>query len=279
MKRLLCLALTVLLSACDHTIAPVLNVINDSGAVQSVETIVLDGLNTAVWRPSGTAPAPLVVFSHGFNGNKTQSTFLMEALAEAGYFVVAPDHADAGRGTVEVPFKDAESWTDDTYRERGYDIQRVIRALMLDPSYYINWNQVGLIGHSLGGYTVLGVSGAWPSWKLPNIKAVLALSPYCEPFTINGDLGNVAAVMYQGGTRDFGITPSVKKPGGCYDKTSSPAFFVEFQDAGHFAWTDARTEHHDLVIKYSVAFLDKYVRGRVTAPGVRRPGVSDIRSK
>ena len=32
-----------------------------------------------------------------------------------------------------------------------------------------------LAGHSLGGYTVLALAGAWPSWKLANVRAVLAL--------------------------------------------------------------------------------------------------------
>ena len=27
------------------------------------------------------------------------------------------------------------------------------------------------IGHSLGGYTVLGLAGGWPSWKLPGIQS------------------------------------------------------------------------------------------------------------
>jgi len=48
-------------------------------------------------------------------------------------------------------------------------------------------------------------------------------------------------VMYQGGTKDLGITPSLKKSGGCYPKTPAPAYFVEFRGAGHFAWTDLTT--------------------------------------
>jgi predicted dienelactone hydrolase len=46
----------------------------------------------------------------------------------------------------------------------------------------IEWSRVALAGHSLGGYTVLGLAGGWASWKLPSIKAVLAMSPYCDPF-------------------------------------------------------------------------------------------------
>src|ERR1700733_2124126 len=59
------------------------------------------GRAVAVWKPAGTAPSagfPVVVFSHGFGGCNTQSVFLMEALANAGYLVVAPNHADASCG-------------------------------------------------------------------------------------------------------------------------------------------------------------------------------------
>lgn len=41
---------------------------------------------------------------------------------------------------------------------------------------------MGLAGHSLGGYTVLGVGGGWPSWRLSGLKAILAMAPYALPF-------------------------------------------------------------------------------------------------
>src|SRR2546421_147846 len=81
-------------------------------------------------------------------------------------------------------------------------------------------------GHSLGGYTVLGLAGGWPSWKLPEVKAVLALSPYCSPLAQKGRLSAIKVpVMYQGGTRDLGITPSVIKGRGAYDQTTGNVYW------------------------------------------------------
>src|SRR5271154_6050647 len=60
------------------------------------------GRDVALWKPGTAAPAagyPLVVFSHGYGGCNTQSVFLMEALAKAGYLVLAPNHADAHCGS------------------------------------------------------------------------------------------------------------------------------------------------------------------------------------
>ena len=85
------------------------------------ETHQIAGLNVGVWKPSQRTAAPLIVFSHGFSGCHTQSVFLMEAMADAGYLVVAPDHKDAGcgdrsrAGKPEEKFGQADNWSDKTY--------------------------------------------------------------------------------------------------------------------------------------------------------------------
>lgn len=232
------------------------------------------GLNVAVWRSKQTypGPAPLIVFSHGFHGSNTQSTFLMEALAQHGYLVVAPNHKDARANSPsskpEEPFGDPKTWTSTTYADRANDIKSLLNALRADPAWssQIDWAKVGLAGHSLGGYTVLGLAGAWPDWRVPSVKAVLALSPYCAPYIQRRTLQNMhIPVMYQGGTRDFGISPSLSKGAGAYELTPSPTFYVEFSGAGHFAWTDLNPRYQADISTYSVAFFDKYVKGDLSA--------------
>jgi predicted dienelactone hydrolase len=238
------------------------------------------GRDVAVWKPAGAAPeagSPLVVFSHGFGGCNTQSAFLMEALANAGYLVVAPNHADASCGSAhahrgrsggwrpEEPFQKAAEWSDTTYKDRRADIESVLAAVLSGKSFQgvrVDAGRVGIAGHSLGGYTALGVAGAWASWRDPRIKAVLALSPYNTPFVAKGDLGHVnMPVMFQGGTLDFGISPTVRHPGGAYDRSSSPKYYVEFQGAGHLAWTDLNPRFHSVINRYSIAFFDRYLKG------------------
>jgi hypothetical protein len=70
--------------------------------------------------------------------------------------------------------------------------------------------------------------------------------------------------MYQGGTLDIGITPYVRRPGGAYDLTSSPKYFVEFAGAGHFAWTNVDKSQIPAINRYSLAFFDRYLKGTIS---------------
>jgi len=109
---------------------------------------------------------------------------------------------------------------------------------------------------------------------------VLALSPYTQPYLVHRTLGGLSApVMYQGGTLDFGITPSLRRNGGVYDASPSPKYFVDFQRAGHLAWTDLRRGAHEEINEYAIAFLDHYVLGASPAPPLTHPlaGVSELR--
>jgi predicted dienelactone hydrolase len=250
------------------------------------ETAEIAGVHVSIWRPTGAGQAPLIVFSHGFHGTSTQSKFLMKALSDHGYLVIAPNHKDAGMGSgtrPQVGFGKADEWSESTYKDRADDIRSILAALREDSKWAkaIDWSKVGLAGHSLGGYTVLGLSGAWASWKLPEVKAVLALSPYASPFVQKKTLGGMhVPVMYQTGTRDFGIGPFLTRKGGAYELTPSPAYLVDFSEAGHLAWTDLRSEYQASVAHYSLAFFDRYLKGDRNADlASKRSDVAELDAK
>ena len=67
--------------------------------------------------------------------------------------------------------------------------------------------------------------------------------------------------MVKGDTRDFGVTPTMHKSMGSYDLPPAPKYYVEFDSAGHFAWTDiGLASAHPDIVAYSVAFLNLYVK-------------------
>ena len=237
--------------------------------------------------PATCGAFPMVVFSHAYGGCPTQSVFITEQLARDGYVVAAPDHADAGcpilgGGYVkppppQEPLNQPGLWTDQTYLDRKNDMQSVITGMESSPVFgpMIDASRVAGMGHSLGGYTVLGLAGAWPSWKDTRIKQVLAFSPYAEPFRVQHLLGGVSVpVMYQGGTLDFPNTTSLLLPGG-YDANPPPKFFAELNNASHLLWTNitcivpnsvskclSTLPEAALIDRYGFAFLDYYIKGQ-----------------
>jgi hypothetical protein len=85
--------------------------------------------------------------------------------------------------------------------------------------------------------------------------------------------------MYQGGTRDIGITPALQKTRGAYEQSPAPKYLVEFDKAGHFAWADIGITAHEQIVAYSLAFIDHYVKGEPVKPPLTKqiPGVALMR--
>jgi hypothetical protein len=78
-----------------------------------------------------------------------------------------------------------------------------------------------------------------------------------------GAIGPRAGWPLQEGTLDFGITPSLEKPGGGYDQSPPWKYFVEFEGDAHLAWADiGNPATHPDIVAYSVAFLNHYVNGK-----------------
>lgn len=226
---------------------------------------------------------PVVLFSHGFLGAGDQTIFLMEAFARRGYIVAALNHADSllqkRTKPIEAPrFADAKNWTDQKFRDRRDDMVALLDYLLeltgRKGTYlheHLDADKAGACGHSLGGYTVLGLAGAWDSWRDDRIKAVLALSPYSMPWLTQGSVAEIKVpVMIQGGTLDFGITP-FQPP--IYDKLSGPKYLLVLKNETHFGWTNlislgkTTTEvikdgNAQLMTDYSVAFFERHLRGK-----------------
>lgn len=225
---------------------------------------------------------PLLLFSHGFLGSSDQSIFLTEACARAGYIVASMNHADAiasrlrGQRQQDPPkFAEFAKWTDAKYRDRYEDVVAILDHLLkwnkdeASPWHdRIDESRIGGMGHSLGGYTMLGLAGGWESWKDPRLKVVVLLSPFAQPFDVNGRLGDVSIpVMLQGGTLDLGITPFLPP---VYKKLDGPKVLLVLKNETHFGWTNlislgkTTTEcvtggNAELMVNYTIAFFDQHL--------------------
>lgn len=252
------------------------------------EATQIGGVDVVVWKPSvlQTDRVPVLIFSHALYMCPTQSRYLTSALADAGYLVVAPRHRDSSCSfSMSLSFarmsgKPSPLWSDSDYRDRADNIRDVVEGLRLDMRYLhiADPAQLGLIGHSLGGYTVLGLAGAWPSWRLPGVRAVVALTPYTLPFQRSEGLRQLSVpTMYQVGELDPVFTVPLEQF--AYAQTSQPKYLVRIAWANHLAWTDFGWFNRGTIIDYTTAFLDHYVKGAPEGNALHRvlAGASDFR--
>lgn len=250
--------------------------------------VVVGGVGAVAWLPAHPdgSRLPVVVFSHGMYMCPTQSRHLTAALADAGYLVIAPRHTDSSctfamsADVSRLGMKPSLFWNDSDYKDRADDIRRLVAALPGDTQLgpLADVDAVALMGHSLGGYTVLGLGGAWPTWQLPGVRAIVALTPYSLPFQRSGGLAHIRVpVMYQVGSLDPVFTMPLEAGG--YAQTPAPKVLVEIRWANHMAWTDMGFSRQDAILGHALAFLDHYVKGAPEAPALHAalPGVAEFR--
>lgn len=121
---------------------------------------------------------PLIVFSHASGAGRRSATFLCTHLASHGYVVAALDHSEVV--VPELGRKEAEPYEERTARWEKVIASRVPDMCFLLDHVLKNWNpeaqldpdQIGIVGHSFGGWTAL----ATPDVE-PRIGAAVALAP------------------------------------------------------------------------------------------------------
>ncbi|MCM2292824.1 dienelactone hydrolase [Allorhizobium sp. BGMRC 0089] len=110
---------------------------------------------------------PLIVISHGYGGWYLGHHDTAEALADAGFMVIAINHPHANH------FDMSRGNGLGVLVERPLDIKRTVDYMLMDfpETAKIDPNAVGFYGFSQGGYTGLVVAGANPDFN--------ALPPRC----------------------------------------------------------------------------------------------------
>ncbi|MDB9525931.1 alpha/beta fold hydrolase [Oscillatoria sp. CS-180] len=114
-----------------------------------------------------TAPSArlsLVVISHGLGASRTDFAAMAEHLASYGFAVAVPDHPGSNT-SYQLEFLANLSYEGLNPLEfvyRPWDIKTILNSLAADPTYAQRFNleDVGIIGHSFGGYTALALAGA-----------------------------------------------------------------------------------------------------------------------
>ena len=180
------------------------------------------GLNSALAHEgalvSNAGVRPLVVFSHGSGGIAIQSIRLMEQLASHGFVVVAPSHtgntnADFVGGTA-VPIAQA-------LLDRVPDVSFVIDHMTAlaatpgDPFFgRIDGQNVGVAGHSLGGFTALAVKSGYQG--IPpdaRVRAIMPIAPAASAITDAELAGIMVPTLFMTGTLDGLLAQEIRAAG------------------------------------------------------------------
>ena len=140
---------------------------------------------------------PILLFSHGLGGMKNQNSIQIEALVLQGYIIVAPDHAYDANVTVfnDGTIADFRSGSEGIHTEDQFWEYRLpqLQKRTDDMNFiynqvqslsenrksiwtYVNFEKIGIFGHSFGGATSIMVAHT-----NPEIDAVFLLDAWTVP--------------------------------------------------------------------------------------------------
>ncbi|MGA0608570.1 alpha/beta hydrolase family protein [Phenylobacterium sp. VNQ135] len=143
--------------------------------------------------PAGAGPFPTIIHSHGLGGSREASTYILEAVARAGFLVVALQHAGSdsgllagGGGRAGLVAAGRRGMTAEAaqarYGDTPFAIDQLARGASPDLRGKADLSRLGMSGHSYGALATLvavgqRTPGAARSFAEPRIRAAIAYSP------------------------------------------------------------------------------------------------------
>jgi dienelactone hydrolase len=176
---------------------------------------------------------PVVLFSHGFSGIRYQSSFLTSHLASWGMVVAAPDHPSrdlasqlGGGATPTDPVDDMAGTL--TLLEAENNAGGVLSGTM-------NFDHVGLVGHSAGGGTVLAYATSPAVDGYVSLASGARLGPDAEA----GDTPTLPGKpsFFMAGTTDAVVPPETRtRP--AFEAAPAPSLLWILEGVGHNGFDD-----------------------------------------
>ena len=210
-------------------------------------------------KPITNSKFPMILFSHGLGGTKTQNSINIEELVSNGYIVVAPDHTyDASITIFEDGSKKefqsglpVSQLKNDVVSEKVFwetrlpqintragDIKFIIDKLqtMQENLIYsiIDFNNIGVFGHSFGGATSV-VS----SWNDSRISACLNLDGWFEPIIDNIITNGLKIPFCYIGQESWGEkSKNYERVYDFFENCQSDTYFIKIKETKHFDYAD-----------------------------------------
>jgi predicted dienelactone hydrolase len=226
--------------------------------------------------PAGNgAPFPLIVQAHGLYGGAVSMAYCAEYLARHGYVVVATDYQDTlapdlkrqmaaqrlGPGEVFASGMDfargAAQWLR-YITPRQDELLRYMEHVRLRPTHeildyvlkqsgaagsplagLIDEQRIGMMGHSLGGLTTLGLIGGDPSPAMRDarIKAAAFLSAPVSLWRTNVERLGIP-IMNMHGDNDPASLGAPDDRSALYDLAPPPKYYLILEHANHMSFAN-----------------------------------------
>lgn len=148
-----------------------------------------------LYLPNVNGLAPVIVISHGLGSDRQTFVYLATHLASYGFAVAVPEHLGSNAQQIQALINGlANQVTAPTeLSDRPLDIKFMLDELKREFGNRLNFQEVGVLGQSLGGYTSLALVGAKINYRqlekdcLPNDSLNLSLLVQCraleQPFS------------------------------------------------------------------------------------------------
>lgn len=180
---------------------------------------------------------PLVVFTHGFSGFRTQSTFLTTHLASWGFVVAAPELIDNDL-TAVIGGSKAPGTSADIAEVRATIslLAKADDAAKGPFAGHVDMSHIGAVGHSLGGAVSEGVAAADPRVTTFIGLAGATVGSFGQSSSAATSTVPDKPGMLMVGTRDQVVAPAGMAK--AYAAMKAPKRFVTMQGYGHLAFAD-----------------------------------------
>ncbi|MEH1850513.1 MAG: alpha/beta hydrolase [Nostoc sp.] len=234
-------------------------------------------------------PFPLIVISHGLASDRSTFVYLAEHLASYGFAVAVLEHPGSNAERFQQYFAGLAGPPDAAeFINRPLDIKYLLNELQRldksDPTLQgkLNFQQVGAIGQSFGGYTVLTLAGAEINFsqlrqdcnpdnssfnlslflqcqatELPpknyelkddRIKAIIAINPIDSSVLGQGEISQIKIpVMLVAGSQDIFAPPVFEQIRPFTWLPDSNKYLALIENATHFSAIAKPTPQNDVL--------------------------------
>jgi predicted dienelactone hydrolase len=228
-------------------------------------------LETTILIPEGEGKFPLLIFSHGLGSSPGAYEGFIEAVAAAGYVVVAPLYPLTG---ANAPAGADPGDTQNQPGDVGFLIDVVTAAVAESRPPFdarVDVESIGTFGHSNGGITTLGVM-AHTCCRDPRIGAAVSMSAPAAPYG-NGeyDFSDTAPLMLVHGTVDSLIPIEGSKE--VFNAVEAPKGMVTLNDVGHGEFLGPSGPGFDTTVNSIIDMFRTHLSGDSAAEDRLKAGV------